>query len=402
MFFDNKVKSSEVGYIDDIKEAILTQSPRATKYTLYLIFALVLAALAWAHYAVIPIVSVGNGKVMTSKSLQVIQNLEGGIIKEISVKQGDIVKEGQILARFDDTRFSAAYKRDLAKKKVLEAEMIRLRTEARGGDALQFDDKFIKDNPDLVAHARSVFRKNKESLDEQLKILRDNEVLIQKELSIIRPLAERGAVSELEQIRLERQLNTVRSQLKDKEDKSRNEARDRYNAVKAEYTVLLEQITASADRTERTVIKAPMDGVVNKIYISTIGQVISPGVKIMDIVPVDGQMSVVLRVAPADIGFMKVGQKATVKVSAYDYTVYGSLDAKIVNIGADVITNKEGNDFYEVKLQTDKNYLGSQEKPLRIMPGMAVTANIVTGEQNILSFLIKPFIDIGNTAFQSR
>lgn len=397
-----KLKSTEVNFIDDSRQALLRKTPRFTKSILYLLLGVILAAIAWANYAVIDLVTVAQGQVESSANLQVIQNLEGGIIKSIDVKEGERVKKDQILARFDDTRFSAAYKRELAKKALLEVNMIRLETMARGDEKLEFPEDLKQNNPDMVASAIDFYNKERKSLEEQLNFLKSNAALIEKELRIISPLAERGALSSLEKIRLERELNSIKGRIKEREERARNDALDELNKMKAEYAILMEQIAASEDRNKRTAVRSPVDGVVNKVYISTIGEVISPGVKIMDIVPSGDQLSLVVKVSPADIGFIKVGQTAQVKVSAYDYSVYGTLHAEITNIGADALTDKAGNNFYEIKLKSSQNHLGPDANPLKIMPGMTVTANIITGRRSVLDFLIKPFIDIGDSAFKTR
>ncbi|GAG82213.1 unnamed protein product, partial [marine sediment metagenome] len=297
----------------------------------------------------------------------------------------------------DDTRFASDYNRDLTRQHVLEIEMLRLQAEAEGKDKLVFPKTLAESNPDLVQHALSVFNKNKASLQNSLRILDENKKLLLKELGIIKPLVREGAMSRLEQIRLERELNNLHVQINDKIVRARQTARDERNRFKSEYTVLKEQLSASFDRKQRTVIRSPVHGTVNNLLVSTIGEVINPGMRIMEIIPLNDQITLEVKVSPAEIGFIHSGQTASVRISAYDYSVYGTLDAKISNIAADVVTDKEGNDFYEVKLKSDKNYLGDDAQALLIRPGMAVTASIRTDKRSLLSYIIRPFVDLQQT-----
>lgn len=399
---EEKIVRSDLDFIADSKEAVVTETPGFAKYTLYLLISLLAATIAWAAVSQIDLVTVVNGRVVSSANLQLIQHLEGGIIKSIEVSEGEKVKKGQVLARFDNTQFSAAYNRDLAKKHVLEVEMYRLESEAAGKEVMAIPDEIRKRSPQLVANAQQLFDRDKKALNEQLEILRKNLTLTERELKIVKPLAERGAISTIERIRLEREINRIRVQIGDRIEKARTEAAERLNQIKAELRVLQEQILSSEDRNKRTVMRSPMDGIVNKLYVTTIGEVISPGNKLMEIVPDSSNLTFIVSVRPEDIGFLELGQKASVKITAYDYSVYGSLDAKITNIGADALTDKDGSAYYEVKLQADKTFLGSKDKPLRIIPGMTVTANIITGKRTLLEYLIKPFIDISSSAFKTR
>jgi membrane fusion protein, adhesin transport system len=397
-----KVAASEINFIDDSRSALMLTSPKFARYSLFLMLSLVLVAIYWAQTNVIDIATVGLGKVVSSSNLQVVQNLEGGIVKEILVTEGEQVKKGMVVIRLDDTRFKASYKKDLAKLALLKIEVIRLMAASEGKDLLTFPAELQKNYPDLVEYAEHLHQKNLTAINRNIAQLRKSIKLVEKELAIIAPLAQKGAISPLEQIRLERELNDLNTQISAKIEEAHNEARIQLNKLRADEAVLREHITASYDRLERTQIDAPVDGVVNKVHVSTIGEVIEPGEKMIEIVPLDNLLTIIIKISPADIGFIKIGQGAVVKVSAYDYAVYGDLESQVVHISADSISDAQGKDYYEVKLQADKNYLTHGDRQLPIRPGMSVTVNILTGKRSILSYLIKPFIDVRETAFVRR
>lgn len=397
-----RVGTSEVNFIDDSRSALMLTSPRFARYSLFLMLTLVCAGLYWAQTNVIDVSTVGLGKVVSSSNLQVVQNFEGGIVKEILVKEGEQVKKGDVVVRLDDTRFKASYKRDLAKLALLKIEVIRLNAASEGKDVLDFPAELRDNYPQLVKNAAELHKRNNEAIGRNISQLQKSVRLVEKELSIVAPLAQRGAVSPLETIRLERELNDLKTQISAKIEEARNQARVQLNKLRADEAVLREQITASQDRLERTEIYAPVDGVVNKIHVSTIGEVVESGEKMIEIVPLDNRLTIMIKISPADIGFIKLGQMAVVKVSAYDYAVYGDLEAKVVNISADALADAQGNDYYEVKLQAAQNYLEHGARNLPIRPGMSVTANILTGKRSILSYIIKPFIDVRESAFVRR
>lgn len=397
-----KLKSSELSYVVDSKAAILRSSSRIARLTLYLMFALIIATLVWSYYAIIDVTIIAQGKVITSSNLQIIQNLEGGIIKSINASEGKKVLKGEILATLDDTRFASLYNKELARKTVLEIEIIRLQAEAEGKGTITFPPKLEKKYPTRVKEATELFKKNYAALNTAINLLQHNLTLLEKELSIVSPLAQKGAMSQLEEIRLNRELNNIKSRINEKAEISRTNARNELNKLKGEYTLLSEQIFASKDRARRTIMRSPVNGIINKVYITTIGEVVRPGEKIMDIVPLNDQLTLIIKIAPSDIGFINISQKAIVTISAYDFSVYGSLDATVTYISADTLSDKKGNDFYEVKLQTKLNYLGTAKKPLRILPGMAITVNIVTEKRSIMSYLVRPFIDLNQLLFNSR
>jgi len=389
-------------YVAQSEELVSRNVPMAAANALYLLFLIIIVGFIWAAFASVDTVTVAQGKVIASSELQEVQNLEGGIVKEILIHEGEKVKKGQLLVKLDDTRFLSDHKQGLAKSAVLDAEMIRLKAESEGKNEIHFPEAFEKANPDLVEYTKQLFERNTTALNKSLAVMRKSRDLMKKELNIVAPLAKQGVMSDVEQIRLERQLNALNGQILDKIQTAQSEARDKLNNVKDEYTILVEKLIETKDRLARTNIYSPVNGIVNQVYVSTIGEVVKPGDNIVEIVPIGEKLIIQAYVLPSDIGFIHPGEKATVKVSAFDFSIYGGLDAVVDNISADSITDKEGRSFYEVKLTADKTNLGTKEKPLMIMPGMTVTANIITGNKTILEYILKPFYKARYGALHER
>lgn len=392
-----RISASEVDFIDDSKAAIIEKSSAFTSVTLYLLLAIVMAALVWSHYAIISVNTTVFGQVVSTSNLQVVQHLEGGIVKEIHVKEGQEVKANQPLVTLDDTREAANHKRDLARTALLEFEAARLQAEASGEQTLKLDPKLVAEFPTLAENTEKLFHKNTESLNESVRILKHSYGLVEKELKIVAPLAEKGSMSQLERIRLERELNRLRAQVFEKTETQQDEARKELNRVRGDLTLLKENLMATKDRLERTVIRAPASGTVNRLTVSNIGAVIAPGSKIAEIVPKDDMLTVEVKVPTNEIGFISIGQKASVKINTYDYSVYGDLKGTVTFVGTDALEDERGRNFYKVKIATEENYLLNRAgDKLNIRPGMDVTVNIITGERSVMSYLLKPLVDLQN------
>lgn len=388
----DKISGEELNYIAESKDALLHNSPKYSVYIIFLLLSVIAVTLIWSYFSMMDISIQAAGRASTSSDLQVIQNLEGGIVKAINVNEGDIVKKDQVLVRLDDTRFASQFKKELLRKATLEAEMLRLEAEANGSNEINFPKVLKEQYPDIVKHSNDLFENNNNAYKTSLKILNESLYLAKKQLNIIVPLAKRGAMSQIELIQAQRDVNAIEVKINEKENETRTTARKEWNQNNEEYVLLEEQLLSSEDKTVRTIVRSPVDGVINKIYVSTIGEVINPGDKIMDIVPTNDTVTFTAKVSTSSIGFIKVGQKANVRVSAFDYAVYGSIDGTVAQISPDAITDTEGNHFYEVKIVSPKTYLGSTEKPLRIKPGMDVNINITTGKRSIMAYYLQPYL----------
>ncbi|MFO3442507.1 HlyD family type I secretion periplasmic adaptor subunit [Legionella pneumophila serogroup 1] len=356
-----------------------------------------IVAIIWANYAILDEVTTGQGKVIPSSEVQVIQNLEGGIIQNIFVKEGQIVKKDQILMQIDNTRFMASYAEAEKKIDALEIEIIRLNAEISDTKPV-FPDKFIKAYPHLVQDQLSLYESRMRELNQLKKSLE----LAQKELDLTRPLLKGGSVSEVEVIRLERSVSEIKGNI----EKFKSEELDKLNKARTELFALVEANKADKDRLTRTTVRSPVYGIVKQIKSTTIGGVVQPGSDLLEIVPLDDTLLIEAKIRPSDIGFIHPGQKAMVKITAYDFSIYGGLEGVVEHISADTIidekTDKKEESYYIVKVRTEKNYLGTEKKPLPIIPGMQATVDILTGQKSVLQYLLKPIIKAKQSALRER
>lgn len=357
----------------------------------------IVAAIIWANYAILDEVTTGQGKVIPSSEIQVIQNLEGGIIKNIFVKEGEIVKKDQILMQIDNTRFMSSYAEAGKKIDALQLEIIRINAEINKTKP-DFPQKLKDDYPNLVSDQMSLY----ESKMRELNQLQISLQLAQKELDMTRPLLKSGSVSEVEVIRLDRTVNEIKGNI----DKFKSDELDKLNKARGELSALVEANKADQDRLTRTTVRSPVYGVIKQIKTTTIGGVIQPGSDIVEIVPLDDTLLIEAKIRPSDIGFIHPGQKAMVKITAYDFSIYGGLEGVVEQISADTIldeTDKKNESYYYViRVRTDKNHLGTVEKPLPIIPGMLATVDILTGKKSVLEYILKPILKAKQSALRER
>ncbi|MBI4204761.1 MAG: HlyD family type I secretion periplasmic adaptor subunit [Betaproteobacteria bacterium] len=406
--------------------------------------AFIIAFVAWAAYANIGETTVGDGKVIPSSQIQVVQNLEGGIVSDIKIKVGDIVQKNQVLMLIDDTRYASSFQENKAKNDALSAKIARLSAEV-SGRPFDLPQKFRKDNPDLSERELSlyrsrqaefnantaVFRQQTDQRNQELKEKRGRLTQIKtslefldRELTMSRPLVKQGAMSEVELLRLERQANDLKGELestritiprlesavaeaKNKLDsyvaKFRADALAELNQVRAEQEGTAATGVALKDRVERAVVRSPLAGTVKSVKVTTIGGVVQPGSELLEIVPLEDNLLVEARVKPRDIAYLRPGQDALVKITAYDFSIYGGFPAKLEYISADSITDeKKGESYYLVRVRTTSSTPARSEKPLAIIPGMTATVHIQTGEKTFLHYLLKPIIKTKEMAFRER
>ncbi|WP_371920858.1 HlyD family type I secretion periplasmic adaptor subunit [Pseudomonas sp. v388] len=374
-------------YLDGADESAVVRASRVVWMC-----ALMLACfLAWAAWFEVVEVSNGTGKVIPSSREQVIQSLEGGIVTQMNVSEGDLVERGEILAQLDPIKTRSNVGESEAKYRAALASVSRLQAEA-SGEALKFPPA-LDAWPDLVRAETGLYNTRQRGLRETLAGIESSLKLVRSELAITENLAKIGASSRVEVIRLNRQ----RSELELKATEARSdylvEARQDLSKASAEADSLAEVVRGRADSLSRLTLRSPVRGIVKDIEVTTIGGVIPPNGQLMQIVPQDEQLLIETRIAPRDIAFIHPDQQAKVKITAYDYSIYGSLDGKVVTISPDTIQDEAKPEvfYYRVFIRTDADTLQNKAgKSFAIVPGMVATVDIRTGEKTVLDYLIKP------------
>jgi adhesin transport system membrane fusion protein len=395
------------------------------------IAAFFLFALAWAAITKLDEVARGEGRVITQSQVQLVQNLEGGILAEILVREGDMVEKDQVLMRIDPTRYVAAFREGEQGALALKARIARLEAEANG-TRFAMPGAVLKASPALASHERSLFDTRKRDVESKNEILRqqlaqrENELaelrvrgerlsesleLIRKEIAITAPLVKQGVMSEIELLRQEREAARIRTELEaathaaprlraaiaearkkmeDGELAFRAQSGVELSQARAELAKLSEGLPALEDRVSRATVRSPMKGIIRTIPNKTVGGVVQPGSPMAEIVPVEETLLVETRLRPADIAFVHLGQRAVVKISAYDYSIYGGLDGKIEYVSADSMQPQQGEPYYLAHVRTASNAINFQGRELRVMPGMTASVDILTGKRSVLDYLLKP------------
>jgi adhesin transport system membrane fusion protein len=444
------MQRSDFAFANDVRAAVELRTPRTSRLLLVTTLALIVSGVAWANYAVLDEVKRGNGRVVPSRQMQVVQTLEGGIVIEILVEEGAIVQKGQPLMRIDDTKFAAEFGEIRERRAAIAARVERLEAEAQGRDALKFPEGLAEAAPRVVESERSVFEARQRKLKQDIEVITQQEnqkqreleefraterkltetlQLLEREVEITRKLHQQKVVPEIEMLRLDRQATEMRGQIEvtkvsitraaagiqeaqariaTTRSTFRAQADEDLAKSRADLAVLEENIKSAQDRVRRTELRSPVYGIVNKVNVTTVGAVLQPGANLMDIVPLDDTLLVEGRIRPQDIAFIRPNQDAVVKITAYDSSVYGSLKGKVERLSADTILDEKAGDrgeketFYRVMVRTEKNHLGTTEKPLPIIPGMVATVEILTGEKTVLDYLLKPARMLRDEALRER
>ena len=440
----SRVTQGDLDFAPDLSAAFLQNTPRTGRLILWGVLLLFAAALYWAYRAELDEITSGMAKVVPSSELQVVQNLEGGIVAELMVHEGDQVEAGQVLLRIDDTRVTSSFRESRAKRLSLEARAARLRAEAFGKEFVvpaQANEVF----PELVSQELGLFKSRRQELASNLAILADQKrqigfemgelkaqenrlqrshSLANRELKMTKPLVAQGAISEVEVLKLERDVNDLRGELaatrqgiKQAQAKSAeaerkvseaklsfsNEAREALNETMGQLSELNESNTALEDQVSRTSVRSPVNGIIKQLLVNTVGGVVQPGMDLLEIVPLDDTLLVEANIKPADIAFLRPGQRTVVKFTAYDFAIYGGLDGDLVRISADTIWDEElQENFYQVLVRTDKNHLGTEKRPLGLIPGMTAEVDVLTGRKTVLDYLLKPVLKARNKALTER
>ncbi|MBU0799471.1 MAG: HlyD family type I secretion periplasmic adaptor subunit [Alphaproteobacteria bacterium] len=435
--------NTDTEFMNELAAAANLRPTITSNILLIAITALVAFFIIWATFSKIEEITRGEGQVVPTREIQVVQSLEGGILGELLVSEGDRVQAGQILMRVSDVMFASEERGTEAKFASLRAKKARLEAETRGQpfvlpadlaasavDIGKSELALYESRQQELTNAKAILQDKISSAESglaettaQITRLRNNSALLQQELNITSEMVRQQAVPKLEEIRLRRELSdsqgqlkaeqekqnglkaelgAAQKQLKDQDDKFRSQALGELSAVETEMAQLNESLKSIGDRVYRTELRAPVDGIINNIALKTIGGVIEPAHKLIEIVPVDDELKIIAKVRPSDIAFLKVDQPVKVKISAYDPQRYGALDGKLVRIGANSVTDRDGNIFFEIEVRTDKNYLGSAEHKLPITPGMVASTEVITGKRTIMEYLMKPVLRARDRALRER
>jgi len=425
---------------DDTRKGMRGAS-RVAHIMLVTIVLFFVAFLTWAYNATLDEVTRGEGRIIPSSQTQTVQHLEGGIISEILVREGRIVDQGQPLMRIENKTADAELAEKSKQYVNLLATGARLEAEAAGADTVRFPSEVTDQAPELAIAEQRLFERRRDQLRQQVQILQDQRAqkrqelqemtgkrgqvqkqldLAQEELAILKPLVDQGVSPRIDLIRLQQKIEDLNAEIETAtlaaprirsavseaqrriEEKSasfQTEAQQELNVTRVEASRLAEDISAGVDRATRTEVRSPVKGTVNKILINTIGGVVRPGDDLFEIVPLEDALLVEARIKPSDRAQLYPGLKAVVKLSAYDFSVWGGLDAELVDISADTITDEQGETFYRIRLRTDETSLG-EDKP--IIPGMTGAVDILTGEKTVLQYLLKPILKAQQNALRER
>ncbi|MBL0795976.1 MULTISPECIES: HlyD family type I secretion periplasmic adaptor subunit [Pseudomonas] len=430
--------------LPEVNKALIEDAPRVVRLTIWAIIGFFVFLMLWANFAVIDEVTKGDGKAIPSSKIQKIQNLEGGIVSELFVKEGQIVEAGAPLVRLDDTRFASNVGETEADRLSMLLRVERLSAEV-DDRPLNFPEDVLKAVPGQAKSEESLYVSRRQQLHDEVGGLQEQLIQRQQELreftskqaqyrqqlglqrqeiNMSEPLVAQGAVSPVEVLRLKRAevetrgqldattlaipraesaIKEVQRKIDETRGKFRSEALTQLNEARTDLNKAQATGKALEDRVSRTLVTSPVRGIVNKMLVNTIGGVIQPGSDLLEIVPLDDTLLVEAKIRPQDIAFLHPGQEATVKFTAYDYTIYGGLKAKLEQIGADTITDEDKKTtYYVIKLRTERSHLGTDEKPLLIIPGMVASVDIITGKKTVLSYLLKPIIRARAEALHER
>jgi len=429
--------------MNSLSGAMLADSSFRLNVLLYVICLVIVTAVVWAYFAELDERTRGIGRTIPSQQIQVVQNLEGGIVKEIHVVEGQFVHRGELLVTIDDTGIGSSYSESASKINELRAKSNRLRAEAGITDTLvdlEGDQNMIR----LMENEKRLFTtqlrqyENQQSVLQQqlqqrqvelmdaqqdLKSFKTSQDMINREMQLSRPLLKKNLISELEFLQLEQrdlekkqeinrtikkieklnlQIVEAEQKIKELEESRKADALEQLNAAMAEIDRLTFSQVAIGDRVTRTSVRSPVDGTVKQLLINTVGGVVKPGMDILEIVPLDKNVLVETKIKPSDIAFIYPGQKAILKFTAYDFAIYGGLEGEVTLISADTITDEKGEEFYLVRVKCDKNYLGSEDNKKNIIIGMTAQVDIITGKKTVMQYIMKPILRAKYNALRER
>jgi adhesin transport system membrane fusion protein len=438
--WSDDVRLPEADFMLDADSIIAQQEPLRARILLWSVFIAVILFFIWAALVHVDEITKGEGKVIPAQQIQILQSLDGGIVTNILVKEGDTVKEGQVLLQIDTTRFESTFNESRSLYLSLTAKAARLRA-IGDGKAFVPPPEVVLEAPETAKEEQRLYETANSELEAQVSIARQqlaqrsqeqNEANSRqkqashayesslKELSVTRPLLATGAVSEVELLRLERDVARFKGErdiassqiaragsaiseasrkIQEVELAFRNTASKELSETMSRLNSIIQSSSGLADRVKQSAIRSPVRGTVKRLLVNTVGGVVQPGRDVIEVVPLEGKLILEAKIMPKDIAFLAPGQKAVIKFSAYDYAIYGGLDAILEHIGADSVTDEKGNTYYSVRVTTVNSRLKGGQP---IIPGMVAEVDIITGKKTILNYILKPVLRAKQSAFTER
>lgn len=430
-------------YMKSLSSAVIYNRPKKLHWVLISFVITIFSFIIWASFAQIDEIARGHGKVVPSGQNQIIQNLEGGIVSEILVREGDFVEKDQILLRISNEKSSSNLISNEIKTQYLKAQIKRLEAQLKQ-EPFEYQESENKTLNDFFKNEKELYLSNMKQIDSKVQILKEQDKqkqselkdarqtirhlkfsveAIEKEVKMTEPMVKRGIRSEVDFLKLQREeseakqklqsailsVNRIKSEISEIEKKIRetlevfkSQTQEKLNETVTSLKDLEANAVASIDQVSRTIVKSPSNGIVQTLHINTIGGAIKPAQDLIEIVPTDYNLIVEVKILPSDIAFIYQGQKAIVKFSAYDFSIYGGLEGEVINISPDTITEKDDKTYYLVRIKTEKNYIGREEKQMKIIPGMVADVDIITGKKTILDYILKPILKTKQYTFTER
>jgi adhesin transport system membrane fusion protein len=444
MYKDNKKLTQEdYEYMNSLSQAILQIRPRKLHFILWFWFFTVLLFIVWASFTSIDEITRGTGEVVPSGENQIVQNLEGGIVEEILVKEGQVVKKDQILIKINNKKSESTYETNNLKSEALKAKIIRLKAQANN-TKFKYDKNVDKKVLDLYKNEESLFKSNLQQVKAKKDILKNQLIqkynaikdaksqkataasslsMINQELKMLSPMVKKGLSSNMDLLSLKREKNNISQKYTSAKisiprlQSEVQEIKNKINEVdyifqsksKEELSEALAQLhgtnaskDALKDQVLRTDVRSPMNGIIQKLYVHTVSGVVKPAQDLVEIVPLDNQLILEVKIKPSDIAFIHEGIKAIVKFSAFDFSIYGGLEGKVIQMNPDTIKDKEGNQFYLIRIKTNTNTFKHNGKNMKIIPGMTVSVDILTGKKTVMDYILKPIIKAKQYTFTER
>ncbi|WP_049250297.1 HlyD family type I secretion periplasmic adaptor subunit [Neisseria elongata] len=391
------IRKDDLQLVNDLNAALQKEKHHGQFWVIMLLFAFLVVFVIWAYNSPLEEVTRGQGSIIPSSREQVIQSLDPRTIAEMRVQEGDIVEKDEVLLKLDDTRSSAILRESEAKVANLEAMLARLKAESYG-TAIVFPAGISKD---LQQRERAAYEARRRAMTDAVAGLGQSKAALDQEIRITAPMVKHGVVSEVELLRMQRESSDLAQQISQRKNDYAAKANEELVRVESELAQAKENMAMRADPVERSEVKAPMRGIVKDIKINTVGGVVTAGQEIMTIVPLDDKLLVEAYINPRDVAFIRPGLPAVVKISAYDYAIYGGLDGKVTLISPDTLSNQnratdqlkldQNQVYYRMLVQTEGNTLRDKNgKELPIIPGMVATVDVKTGEKTVFQYLIKP------------